>query len=68
MAMRNCLTCKWEPDWIVTGYDSMQWASKSGYCNKPMPFSDRRLPIEFDTEWNEGLGTNCPAWEPKEAI
>ena len=71
---KNCLTCKYEPDWgeWTKGYHPRQ----SGLC-KRKEFADElisKLPRSYQVTINgitrysddSGVMTRCPAWEGKE--
>lgn len=69
---RDCLTCKYEPEWgPVTKGD---YPRCSGACkwNDPMPVTPKavrvlREPILRYVTDNSGIHTNCRAWQPKVA-
>lgn len=75
--MKNCLTCKWEPDWDILRADP---GYKSGVCEFPWPenipvcdewkahnvFRQNRTKKVFVPAMNFKEITNCHAWQTKE--
>jgi len=69
--MRDCLTCKYEPEWEPP----LKWWDyqvKEGYCKwiigKPIPAAARydNVKITYFLSDEAGIHTDCPTWEPKD--
>ena len=68
--MRDCLTCKYEPEW---GPERAwgDFTEKEGLCtwsaDKPIPSSYQHHNVTIICFNDEaGIYTDCPAWEPKD--
>ena len=68
---RNCLNCKWEPEWRSCGAGKYQ--RRVGFCkfpferphNLPQYIFIKRYPIEV-YEDGSGMRNDCVGWEAKE--
>jgi len=70
MSKRNCLNCKWEPNWSEP--IGIEYARQHGSCKYSMP--DIKLPecsspiyknsVERYSD-DSGICSNCKVWESK---
>lgn len=67
---KNCLTCKYEPDWGRPV--GREFPRQSGKCKKqvelPVLPAVHEVHVKHIIRYsdNSGLPAKCPAWEPKE--
>ena len=68
--MKNCLTCKYEPDW--SDWIGVDYKRRIGACKYPILIPKlpsvyvitRRKVIRYSD--NSGIETMCKVWEPKD--
>ena len=74
-SVRNCLSCKWEPEWAIN-----EWDNREGECRYPLPSpcpaalgmttflarDGQIFPLMGEDEQpepcNDDYVTECPAW------
>ena len=73
MPHRNCLNCKYEPEWSEWKKIEGFFSRCTGFCKFANKLSEIILPacshihtdmiVRYDDD--SGIKYNCPAWEPK---
>ena len=71
--MKDCGTCKWEPNWVDHPSSYANW--QSGYCKFPLPVCVEKTQVSkcVDSQYGiyqfrGGAIHDCPGWQERNII